>query len=202
MAKKRDDKEEFYDLVHREYINLHKTGKCTKIRDLFRQAKDSYEQKYIFSLLTNNDFGVSKYIKSKDVFSINKEKLDQNIETNISHLAKIYTHYQHLDLSIDGYMYVLDNPGMPGLVKIGYTCNSAFDRAKQLSSTSVPFAFRVRYLARVRKPEKVESEVHELLFDKRVNNAREFFQVSLDEAIEAIENTATYLKKQDSSQRF
>ena len=74
MAKKRDDKEEFYDLVHREYINLHKTGKCTKIRDLFRQAKDSYEQKYIFSLLTNNDFGVSKYIKSKDVFSINKEK--------------------------------------------------------------------------------------------------------------------------------
>ena len=209
MAKMREDKKDFYALVHYEYCELHKIGNPTKIRDLFRQAKDSYEQKYIFSLLTNEDFGVAKYIKSKDVFSVKKEKLDVNIEQNIAFLSKVYNHYQELDLELDissggkyGYIYVLDNVGIPDLVKIGYTCNSAFDRAKQLSTTSVPYPFKVRYLARVRKPDKVEKDVHKLLNLKRINDSREFFEVSVEQAINAIEASATYLKRQESSQRF
>jgi hypothetical protein len=209
MLKKREDKENFYKLVHKEYFHLHKTGDPSTIRNLFRKAKDSYEQIYIYSLLTNDSFGIAKYIKSKDLFSVNKEKLDGNIERNIPFLTLVYNHYQQLDLSLYissggkyGYIYVLDNIGLIGLVKIGYTCGSAFGRAKQLSTTSVPYPFRVRYLARVRKPERVEKEVHALLDDKRVNNSREFFEVSIEQAIDAIESIATYLKMQDSSQRF
>ena len=207
--KKLEDKIEFYKLVYDVYILLHQTRASNPIRNMFRKANDSYEQHYIYSLLCNEEYGVARYIKTKDLFSIDYEKLDKEILINKNLLAKVFNHYKFVPKNIDlshngkyGYLYILKNKGMPGLLKVGYTCTSAFERAKQLSNTSVAYPFEVCYLARVRKPEKVEKDVHNALRDLRVNSNREFFCASVDQIIEAVENCATYLKHQDSSQRF
>lgn len=85
---------------------------------------------------------------------------------------------------------------MPNLIKVGYTCGTAFDRTRQLSTTSVAYPFKVCYLARFRKPLEVEQKVHLLLEQTRVKADREFFESTVKEAIAAIESIATYIPKQ------
>ncbi|MDI5885635.1 GIY-YIG nuclease family protein [Cobetia amphilecti] len=204
--RKRDDKNKFYKSVHEEYVLLHQTGNAKNLTRMFRTALDSYEQHYIYSLLSNPDYGVCRYIKTKDLFSVNKSVLDKDISRNTDLLSKSFNHYRYVPKGLDlsyggkfGYVYVLTNECMPNLIKIGYTCITAFDRAKQLSTTSVAYSFKVDYLARVRKPVEVEKLVHHQLQAFRVNSDREFFETSVENAIFVIESIAMYIPKQNLS---
>jgi len=86
------------------------------------------------------------------------------------------------------WVYVLSNPTMPGLLKIGYTTNSPEDRASQISrSTGVPLPFKVEYAHKCHEGEFFEYEVHKALDAYRVNNDREFFKITLEEAKSVIE---------------
>ena len=204
--RKRDDKANFYKEIHDKYVLLHQTGNTKALTKMFRTAIDNYEQHYIYSLLCNDSYGVCRYIKTKDLFSANRELLNEEIANDIDLLSKSFNHYKYVPKGLDlshsgkfGYIYVLTNPSMPDLIKVGYTCGTAFERAKQLSSTSVAYPFEVRYLARVRKPLEVEQKVHLVLDSLRVNADREFFATSIENAISAIESVATYIPKQNLS---
>ena len=86
------------------------------------------------------------------------------------------------------YVYVLENDSMPGLYKIGYTKKTPEYRASQLSrSTGVPHPFKVAFATRCHDGEGLEYEVHKELEQYRVNNEREFFSCTLEEAKKAIE---------------
>ncbi len=86
-----------------------------------------------------------------------------------------------------GWVYVLTNPSMPGLVKVGMTRGTPEARARELSrSTGVPRSFAVVASARVRDPEAVEAAVHAALAGRRVNSRREFFRVGKREAARAL----------------
>jgi len=81
-----------------------------------------------------------------------------------------------------GYVYCMVNDAMPGLVKIGMTCEDPEHRARELSSaTGVPFPFRVIVSKKVVNPRAKESAIHELLsaLGFRVNEKREFFNCAL-----------------------
>lgn len=83
----------------------------------------------------------------------------------------------------DSWVYILSNPALPNLFKIGSTSKSPDERAKQLSRGSgVPLEFKVEYAFKCFNAERAEREVHRALKSYRVNNDREFFQISLDEA--------------------
>lgn len=88
------------------------------------------------------------------------------------------------------FVYVISNPAMPDLVKIGKTCNVS-DRLRQLSSsTSVPFPFELHYAAEIRDDlthDAVESALHNAFRDCRVNEKREFFRLSPDRVIPLLE---------------
>ena len=87
-----------------------------------------------------------------------------------------------------GYVYVLSNASMQGLLKIGYTCSSVEKRARELSSVSgVPSAFVVEYFHISDDAEEVEALVHDGLESARVADGREFFFTSVSEAIRVIE---------------
>ena len=45
---------------------------------------------------------------------------------------------------INGYVYILSNPAMPGLLKIGYTERDVQERVKELSNTGIPSPFEDR----------------------------------------------------------
>ena len=77
-----------------------------------------------------------------------------------------------------GIVYVLENPAIPGLVKIGKTTrNSMEERLKELYSTGVPVPFECAYAARVKDVKKVEKAFHEAFGPYRINPRREFFEI-------------------------
>ncbi len=81
-------------------------------------------------------------------------------------------------------VYVLTNPAMPGLVKIGKTQNEdAAARMAQLYTTGVPFPFNVEFVCRVKNPDSVEKALHQAFAPHRVNPKREFFQIESSQAI-------------------
>jgi hypothetical protein len=88
----------------------------------------------------------------------------------------------------DQWVYVLSNPTTPNLLKIGYTKNTPDERAKQISAaTGVALPYKVEFAFKCFNGEQLEGEVHRFLSEFRVNNQREFFEVSLEEATKAIE---------------
>jgi hypothetical protein len=86
---------------------------------------------------------------------------------------------------VKGYLYILSNPAMPGLLKIGLTTRTVPDRVAELSAaTGVPSVFTVEAYFESSSPQKHEKAVHQKLRKHRVAG-KEFFRVSLDEAIES-----------------
>ena len=88
----------------------------------------------------------------------------------------------------DQWVYILSNPALPNMFKIGYTKNEPEVRAKQISaSTGVALPYKVEWAFQCFNGEQLEQEVHEELASYRVNQQREFFDLPLIEAQEAIE---------------
>ena len=81
-----------------------------------------------------------------------------------------------------GYVYVLSNPALAGLVKIGMTTGDPVLRAAQLSTTGVPENFVLE--ASFKSPDcaELEKRAHIVLADQRVKSGREFFRLSVDDA--------------------
>ena len=80
-----------------------------------------------------------------------------------------------------GIVYVLSNPSMPGLVKIGKTSRgSVLMRLSELYSTGVPVPFECEFAGRVEDEHKVEKAFHMAFGPYRVNPKREFFQINLN----------------------
>ena len=82
-------------------------------------------------------------------------------------------------------MYVLINPKISDLVKIGFTRRSPRKRAKELSGSWVPGEYKVAHKVEVGDPEKVERRVHTELSNQRVRGG-EFFEVEPERAVQAI----------------
>ena len=85
-----------------------------------------------------------------------------------------------------GYVYVLSNESMPGIVKIGMTERHVEARAEELHVTGTPTPFCIEYQAACFNPLAIEQTVHKSLDSKRVSASREFFRISPIGAVTAI----------------
>lgn len=88
-----------------------------------------------------------------------------------------------------GYVYVLSNPAMPGIVKIGRSKHSGRIRARDIykkGGTGVPMPFKMEF--EIWSQNCIESEllVHEELYQTRINPNREFFSLDVSAAIEEV----------------
>lgn len=98
----------------------------------------------------------------------------------------------------NGYVYVLMNPSMENLVKIGKSVRDPKERAKELSSTTgVPTPFVVVYDYYFESCALAENYVHSYLENKgyRVSNNREFFEIPIKEAIDAVMQASKHFGK-------
>ena len=88
----------------------------------------------------------------------------------------------------DGIIYVLTNPSMPGLVKIGKTTRENVKaRLSELYSTGVPIPFECAFAGRVKDVSKVEQAFHQAFGPYRLNPKREFFEIEPEQAVALLE---------------
>lgn len=93
-----------------------------------------------------------------------------------------------------GWIYVMTNKSMPGLVKIGASTKDPVHRAQELRSTNNPHDFVIEYDLLVYSPFAVERATHEFLSHLRVHGdgqGREFFQCAAEDAVVAIRSLVT-----------
>ena len=84
-----------------------------------------------------------------------------------------------------GIVYLLTNPVMPGLVKIGMTAQEDIDkRMKELYTTGVPVPFECQFACKVKKGDcaKIEKALHKAFAPQRINANREFFRIQVEQA--------------------
>jgi len=86
-----------------------------------------------------------------------------------------------------GYVYILINQSMPGLIKIGRTLRDSRARARELSTTGVPTSFQLAFDIFSEEHERLEALAHNKLADFRVSQNREFFRYPLHEAIKLLQ---------------
>ncbi|HCE68279.1 MAG: hypothetical protein A2X82_03585 [Geobacteraceae bacterium GWC2_55_20] len=89
----------------------------------------------------------------------------------------------------NGWIYLLTNPSMDGMIKIGKTNRDPSDRVKELSSaTGVPTPFILIYKEHFADCDVAEKHVHTLLEinNFRLSSNREFFVAPIDIGISAI----------------
>jgi hypothetical protein len=88
---------------------------------------------------------------------------------------------------MEGIIYILTNPIMPGIIKIGKTTQEDVKlRMAQLYSTGVPVPFECEYAAKVNNIDEVERALHTAFGPDRVNPKREFFEIEANQAITII----------------
>lgn len=90
-----------------------------------------------------------------------------------------------------GFVYILENPSMPGVLKIGQSAKDPKQRASELRTTGVPDPFEVVYFGLFQDFQHLERLVHAHLASYRRSNDREFFALPVEEAVSAIRNCAT-----------
>ncbi len=94
-----------------------------------------------------------------------------------------------------GFVYVLSNPSMPGMLKIGKTTRRPEQRVAELNAASgVPTPFRIEATVAANDVHALEQRVHDILKAQRVNRNREFFETSVENAVYAAQQAAKTTK--------
>mgnify|MGYP001166814577 FL=1 len=88
-------------------------------------------------------------------------------------------------------VYILQNPFMPDIVKIGRTDRALEDRMRELYNTSVPVPFECYFAVELDDSKDIENLLHQAFDDLRVNNSREFFKLSPENARVLLERFGT-----------
>lgn len=108
-------------------------------------------------------------------------------------LARIDMRLEDIDYRVKnqraGYLYIIDSESLPNMIKIGATrrLNPAI-RVKELSSSSLPFPFKLRAFCFCDDVFYLENKMHEYFDMYRVSSQREFFYISAHEAVEVLKD--------------
>ena len=192
--------EEFF--LASKYANLKEEEREEQKRIKERMREEAEEERKLKEEIEKE---VKKLEKEETHFTIELEKLNHKLsvsdDKNEQLLAEIEALKQQIvetkvkkqdienikERTRAGYVYVISNIGSFGedVYKIGMTRRLVpEDRVKELGDASVPFKFDIHAMIFSEDAPKLESEIHKLLNDKRVNKVnyrKEFFRVTLEE---------------------
>ena len=83
-----------------------------------------------------------------------------------------------------GWVYVMTNPSMPGLIKVGFSMSDPELRAQELANTGVPGTYLVEYEVLTNNPFRVEQAAHARLSHR--HEGKEWFRCATEEAVASI----------------
>ena len=102
-----------------------------------------------------------------------------------------------------GYIYIMTNPALQDMVKIGYATDVE-TRRQQLSTTALPYEYEV-YATYETSGNLEDKKLHKMIDnlnpDLRVSKNREFFVMSPEDAYELLEAIAVISGSQDKLKR-
>ena len=102
-----------------------------------------------------------------------------------------------------GYIYIMTNPCLKDMVKIGYSTDVE-ERRKQLSTTALPYEYEIYATYETGgnlEDKKLHGLIDSLNPDLRVSKNREFFVMSPEDAFGLLEAIAMISGTQDKSKR-
>ena len=85
-----------------------------------------------------------------------------------------------------GFVYIMTNDSMPGIIKVGMSTKVPTERAKELEDTGLPMPYVVQYYAFFDDMQQAEKKAHNELSKYHYN--KEFFKTDVGTAINCIEN--------------
>jgi len=90
--------------------------------------------------------------------------------------------------SVNGYLYILSNPKMGGLLKIGFSARPVEERIAELNSaTGLPAPFVLEAFFLSVNPQADERQIHAKLSERRIPG-KEFFELPITEALKVIQS--------------
>ena len=98
-----------------------------------------------------------------------------------------------------GYIYIMTNPSLKDMVKIGFATNVE-TRRRQLSTTALPYEYEIYAIYETSgnlEDKKLHKMIDQLNPELRVSKSREFFLMSPDEAYNLLEAIAVISGSQD-----
>jgi hypothetical protein len=83
-----------------------------------------------------------------------------------------------------GWVYVITNMAMPGLIKVSFSMKDPEIRAIELNHTGTPHPYAVEYDVLVENPHDIEQTIHKQLHAKQ--EGKEWFRCTPEEAVAAV----------------
>lgn len=192
LRKKEEEKEEIKrkEAEIKEQLKLEEEINKAKEKIQYEQSQYNSEivrlQEQLINEKGNNKVIMKQLAKLQDKVSKLEEKKKDVLNRQINKKA--------------GWIYIISNPLLDGVVKIGVTRRlNAMDRINELGSASVPFKFKVHSIIFSEDAFKLEHDLHIAFDDYRVNKVnkqKEHFRISLDAVKEEVlkhNPTATFI---------
>lgn len=98
-----------------------------------------------------------------------------------------------------GYIYIMTNPALTNMVKIGYATDVE-NRRKQLSTTALPYEYEIYATYKTSgklEDKKLHKMIDNLNPDLRISKSREFFILTSEDAYELLESIAVISGTED-----
>lgn len=87
-----------------------------------------------------------------------------------------------------GWVYVISNKAMDGIIKVGHSTKDPELRAQELNHTGSPHPYVVEYEMLIEEPYRVEQAVHKVLY--QFLEGKEWFRCTPEQAVAAIKQVA------------
>lgn len=159
---------------------LDRTGSPTEYRVAFRAYLENPDR---VEKIIHKKLAQYRVRGDREWFKASEEYLKNQVIEIIKSCGGAYFSLEGESERQLGYIYLLSNPSMPNLVKIGYTYINPELRAKELDETGVPQSFKVEFYIISFMTKELEKKIHAHLSDYRVRNNREWFACTVDEAM-------------------
>ncbi len=175
-----------------QYILELKIKKAKEKAQLREERKRMKEQEKLLEDIAKEEKRLEEESKSMDIAFARAltEEERQEIKTK---MAKIDRRMEDLKYRREhnnaGWLYVISSPSLPDMCKIGCTRRlNPTIRVKELSSSSLPYAFRTHGFVFSDNCFELETQMHHYFDDKRVASDREFFYITPQQAIDVLKN--------------
>ena len=175
---KEEEKEEQRRIREQMREEAKRQAELEEKRKAINKEQQHYENELKRALERNKDAELIKKLRERIAELENSKKDVDKLEATVK----------------AGYVYIISNEGSFGenCYKIGTTRRlNPLDRVDELGNASVPFRFDVHALIFSEDCFELESKLHKIFDAKRVNKVnkrKEFFNVTLDEIVEVVNN--------------